>query len=272
MAVFRVIKNNDYTIMSNYHLKDKKLSLAAKGLQSFFLSLPDDWDYSINGLISVLKEGKTAIRNALEELKSNGYLIINKVRNEQGKFEYFYNIYERPSNEISKENLDLIFSETEKPDTDKPDMDKPGMDEPDMENQPQINTNKLNTNKTNTKNKNKKKKKEAETEIDKVINEQIQNEEVKEAFYDFVKMRKAIGYPLTTKGTELAINNLYKLSKIKEEQILIINNSIMFNWRGLFPLKPEDKKQLEQPKEYKEINLSEEEYIKKLDERGKRYV
>ena len=85
-------------------------------------------------------------------------------------------------------------------------------------------------------------------------------------------MTKPITKPLTTTRTELPIQKLYKLSNIKEEQILILNNSIMNNWRGLFELKPEDKKQLEQPKEYKEINLSEEEYIKQLDERGKRYV
>lgn len=119
---------------------------------------------------------------------------------------------------------------------------------------------------------NKKKKTSTNTEIDKVVNEKIQDEEVKEAFYDFIKMRKAIKKPLTTRGVELAIQKLYKLSNVKEEQILILNNSIMNNWQGLFELKPEDKKQLEQPKEYKEINLSEEEYIKQLDERGKRYV
>lgn len=122
------------------------------------------------------------------------------------------------------------------------------------------------------KEKNKKKKKEVETDIDKVVNERIQDEEIKKAFYDFIKMRKAISKPLTTRGTELAIQKLYKLSNIKEEQILILNNSIMNNWRGLFELKPEDRKQLEQPKEYKEIKMTEEEYIKQLDERGKRYV
>lgn len=118
----------------------------------------------------------------------------------------------------------------------------------------------------------KKKKREAETEIDKVVNEKIQDEEVKKAFYDFIKMRKAINKALTTRGVELAIQKLYKLSNVKEEQILILNNSIMNNWLGLFELKPEDKKQLEKPKEYKEINITEEEYIKQLDERGKRYV
>lgn len=119
---------------------------------------------------------------------------------------------------------------------------------------------------------NRKNKKEAETEIDKVVNEKIQDEEIKKAFYEFIKMRKTIKKTLTTRGVELAIQKLYKLSNKKEEQILILNNSIMNNWQGLFELKAEDKKQLEQTKEYKEINITEEEYIKQLDERGKRYV
>ena len=63
MAVFRIEKNNNYTVMSNYHLRDKKLTFKAKGMLSFMLSLPDDWDYSLNGLCSVSKEGIKAVRN-----------------------------------------------------------------------------------------------------------------------------------------------------------------------------------------------------------------
>lgn len=79
--VFKIEKTKNYTIMSNYHLRDINLSLKAKGLLSFMLSLPEDWDYSLNGLVSVSKESKKAIRSILNELKENGYLIKNK----QGK-------------------------------------------------------------------------------------------------------------------------------------------------------------------------------------------
>ena len=75
MAVFRVEKTKDYTIMSNYHLRDKKLSYKAKGLLSFMLSLPDDWDYSLNGLVAVSKEGIKAVRNILQELQKNMMLL-----------------------------------------------------------------------------------------------------------------------------------------------------------------------------------------------------
>ena len=65
MGVFKIEKNKNYTIMSNHHLRDKLLSYKAKGLLSFMLSLPEDWDYSINGLVKVSKEGKKAIRATL---------------------------------------------------------------------------------------------------------------------------------------------------------------------------------------------------------------
>lgn len=105
MAKFKIEKNSNYTVMSNYHLRDKKLSYKAKGLLSFMLSLPDNWDYSINGLVSISKEGVKAIRNILQELQQNGYLVIEKKQNELGQFEYEYLIYEIP--DIQKGDMDL---------------------------------------------------------------------------------------------------------------------------------------------------------------------
>ena len=78
MSVFKTEKNKNYTVMSNYHLRDKNLSYKAKGLLSFMLSLPEDWDYSINGLVSISKEEVKGIRNILQELKRYGYLVIEK--------------------------------------------------------------------------------------------------------------------------------------------------------------------------------------------------
>lgn len=108
MAVFRIEKNSNYTIMSNYHLKDKRLSLKAKGLLSFMLSLPEDWDYSLNGLVSVLKEEETAVKTALDELKKFGYLRVDKLlpnQTESKKIEYIYNIFEQPIQKQEGENL-----------------------------------------------------------------------------------------------------------------------------------------------------------------------
>ena len=99
MAVFKVEKIQNYTIMSNHHLQNKNLSLKAKGLLSYMLSLPKDWDYSLAGLEANCKESKTSLRTALNELKDNGYLIIEKMypnQTESKRIEYVYNIYEEP--------------------------------------------------------------------------------------------------------------------------------------------------------------------------------
>lgn len=96
MATFRVNKNKDYTIMSNHHLRDKNLSLKAKGLLSFMLSLPENWDYSINGLVAVSKEGKKAIRAAIKELEDTHYLKRERNQYDKGRFDYDYLVFETP--------------------------------------------------------------------------------------------------------------------------------------------------------------------------------
>lgn len=107
MAVFRVHKTKNYTMMSNHHLRDKNLSLKAKGLLSVMFSLPDSWNYSIPGLCAILKENETAVKSTIKELKATGYLIVDKKKpckeEGQSKFEYIYNIYETP-HEVSDNN------------------------------------------------------------------------------------------------------------------------------------------------------------------------
>ena len=107
--IFKVNKTSDYSIISNYHLKDNNLSLKAKGLLSIMLSLPDNWDYSVNGLVAICKENETAIKNALDELKEYGYLVINKKlpnETQSGRLEYEYNIYEKPKQEVEKQEVE----------------------------------------------------------------------------------------------------------------------------------------------------------------------
>ena len=94
MAVFRINKTKNYTVMSNYHLRDKSLSLKTKGLLSMMLSLPDDWIYSVNGLVGMCKEGKKAIQSTLKELEDNCYLIREKIQDKKGRINYRYDIYE----------------------------------------------------------------------------------------------------------------------------------------------------------------------------------
>lgn len=142
MTNIKVHKNGNFTVMSNYHLKDKNISLKAKGLLSLMLSLPDNWDYSVNGLVAICGgEKQTAIKNTLTELKDNGYLLVTKNKNLQGIFEYEYCVYETPQN-----------PGIGNPAVGNPDMDNPGIGNPAVE-KPVLNiyTNKTNTNKTNTK-------------------------------------------------------------------------------------------------------------------------
>lgn len=96
MGVFRVNKTKNYTVMSNHHLRDKGLSLKAKGLLSQMLSLPDDWDYSVEGLVAINKESKTAIQGALKELENGFYLKRTRVHDSMGRIDYVYDIYETP--------------------------------------------------------------------------------------------------------------------------------------------------------------------------------
>lgn len=108
MAVFRINKTNNYIVMSNHHLKQKEMSLKAKGLLSQMLSLPSNWDYSIAGLVAINKEEETSIKSALKELRDFGYLKVNKLMPNQtksGRIEYIYDIYEQPYQKQGVENL-----------------------------------------------------------------------------------------------------------------------------------------------------------------------
>jgi hypothetical protein len=97
MAVFRVERNKGYTVMSNHHLRNRELSLKAKGLLSQMLSLPEDWDYTLAGLSYINRESIDAIRTAVWELEKAGYIRRSQSRDDKGKMaEMVYTIYEQP--------------------------------------------------------------------------------------------------------------------------------------------------------------------------------
>ncbi|MCU7378893.1 helix-turn-helix domain-containing protein [Clostridiales Family XIII bacterium ASD5510] len=161
MAVFRVNKTKNYTVMSNYHLQDKHLTLKAKGLLSLMLSLPDNWDYTLRGLATICCEGIDAIRTGVKELEKNGYIIRRQLRDAKGMMANIeYIIFEQPqlkanSNVRSGDSPNPGYPESENPVlenpiTDKPISGKPKTVNPNSENATQLNTKKLNTKKTNT--------------------------------------------------------------------------------------------------------------------------
>ena len=125
MAVFRVERNANYTVMCNHHLRDKGLSLKAKGLLSQMLSLPEEWDYTLSGLAAINKASKDAIRTAVQELGSAGYIIRRQTQDDTGKFaSNEYIIHEQPVQEQSAPPL-LDFPTTENPSLEKPSSENP---------------------------------------------------------------------------------------------------------------------------------------------------
>ena len=150
MSVFRVERTHDYTVMSNHHLKNRALSLKAKGLLSLMLSLPDDWDYTLQGLAYISLEKVDAIRKAITELENEGYITRTRERDEQGRLRGTeYIIREQPISE--KPTLEKPMLEKpmlEKPMLEKPTLDKPTQVKPTLENPTQLNKNIYNKNKS----------------------------------------------------------------------------------------------------------------------------
>ena len=136
MAVFRVERNTGYTVMSNHHLRNKDLTLKAKGLLSQMLSLPEDWDFTLAGLSYINREKIDAIREAIRELEKAGYIVRSRERDEKGRLRGAdYVIYEQPQQPTS----DL-------PTLENPTLDNPTLEKPTLENPTQINKDILNTN------------------------------------------------------------------------------------------------------------------------------
>ena len=135
MAVFRIEKTRDYTVMSNHHLRDKSLSLKAKGLLSLMLSLPEEWDYTTKGLARICKDGVDSICAGVRELEEHGYVIRQRVRNPNGQLGAIeYTILEQPRPPEPEK------PERENPVLDNPEQASPVLGEPEQENPAQLNT------------------------------------------------------------------------------------------------------------------------------------
>ena len=150
MAIFRVERTRDYTVMSNHHLKDAGLSLKSKGLLSIMLSLPESWNYTTRGLAAICKEGVDAIGSGIRELEAAGYIVRRLLRGDDGRItDTEYVIYERPI------EPDTPLPEPGGPNTPLPHTENPYAAEPDAAgpcagNPAQLNINQINTNRSNT--------------------------------------------------------------------------------------------------------------------------
>ena len=220
MSVIRVNNTKGFTVMSNYHCKDKEISLKAKGLLGLMLSLPSNWDYSINGLVAIVKENKAAVQSALKELEEHKYLKRTRVQDETGRFDYVYDIYEKPYDKLPWTENRCTENRC-------------------TENQPQINTNKQSTNKQNTKelNTNNSLKENCKKEtVNSVIAEYTESKDLQDALHGFVEMRNKARKPLTARAMKLSLNKLTELALDDVTKIAIVNQSIMHNWLTFYKL------------------------------------
>lgn len=157
LAVFRVKKTRDYTVMANHHLRNKALSLKAKGLLSLMLSLPEDWDYTTKGLACICKDGVDSICSTVKELEQAGYVKRRRMRDAQGRLsEVEYTILEKPispgesADSPKRENPVLDNPVLEKPVLDFPEQEKPKQGKPEQENPAQLSIQELNKQESNT--------------------------------------------------------------------------------------------------------------------------
>ena len=215
MSVIRINNTKGFTVMSNYHFQDKEISLKAKGLLGLMLSLPSNWDYSVNGLVAIVKENKAAIQTALKELEEHKYLKRTRVQDETGRFDYIYDVYEKPYDKLPwTENRCTEVRCTE--------------------NQPQINTNKQNTKELNTNKENKEKTIKKES-IDSVIHNYTDSEDLVCALLDFKEMRKAMKKPLTPRAMKQCLKKLDGLDE--ESKVKVVLQSVEHGWLTFYELK-----------------------------------
>ena len=194
MAVIRVNRTANYTVMSNVHFREKGMSLKAKGLLSLMLSLPDDWDYSIAGLVTLSKDGKDSVMNALDELESFGYLRRTKTTNAKGQFSgYDYDIYEMPN-------------------TEKPYAENPNTEKPNAENTPQLNTKESKTKKQN-------------------IEEQKNRKYYVEMIVEHLNEKAGTAYRASTKATQDHINARLSEGFTVEDFFKVIDSKCA-EWKG----------------------------------------
>ena len=226
MSVIRIHKTNNFTVMSNYHFKEKKMSLKAKGLLSLMLSLPNDWNYSVAGLVTLSKDGKDSVMTALAELEKFGYLTRQQLVNEKGQFSGVeYHIYEQPQNE--------------KPVAEKPNAEIENTEKQHAEKRPQLNTNQLNT-KNNKDIKELNTKPISESELFDILVD-IENYDLAELYREYVEWRATTETPLTAHGLKMLIKRCERLSGFDVSvQMAMVETALIQGWKNVFAPKDEE--------------------------------
>ncbi len=221
MSVFRINKTNNYTVISNDHLKNRNLSLKAKGLLTLMLSLPENWDYSIAGLTTLSADGRDSVSTALKELEKNGYLIRTKVRNEYGRIiDTVYDIFEYPKS-------------NNEPQTEFPEVEGPKTEITEADNPEQLSTykNKYIDNKVRKYNR---------PSYNDIIDKYTYNEELRNKLKLFVKQlvitKKKKNTILTNNLLLELLNDLDRISRNENEKIEVVNQSVKKGYQLFYPL------------------------------------
>ena len=235
MGIFRVEKTKNYTTMSNRHFQDKRLSYKAKGLLSLMLSLPEEWDYSVQGLMKLSRDGKDSVMAGINELEDCGYLIRTQEKDESGRFTgYDYAVYEHP------------FS-------DNPSAGKPLEENPTTVNPPQLNNNKLNTNELKTeasnnclikethkrKNGGKPENRNMEEVFEEFIEDRfssvVDSSALHDAVNEFVDHRASMKKKLTPTALKLNLEKAYRLAEGDYDRTCeLILNAVANGWQGIY--------------------------------------
>ena len=217
MSVIRVNKTSNFTVMSNHHFKEKKMGLKSKGLLSLMLSLPESWDYSIAGLVSLSKDGKDSVMSALAELEEFGYLTRTSTTNSKGQFSGIqYDIFEEP--------------QPKKPIAEKQNSGKQNAENSNSENPPQLRTKFI-------KQKKNKELKESSTNKDIYItlDELVKNNDLKNLYYDYIETRESMGHPLTDRGLKMLIQRCERLSNLDlAVQKALVEAAIINQWKNVY--------------------------------------
>lgn len=206
MSVFRIHKTENYTVLSNYHFKEKKMSLKAKGLLSLMLSLPDTWNYSVSGLATLSKDGKDSVMSALAELEDFGYLRRQRVVNDKGQFSGIqYDIFEepQPKNPIAEEPI----------------LEESNKGKANAEKREQLNTNLI---------------KYLENKLYNELN--TYDTQLFVLYSDYIQMRNDIESPMTETSLDKLIDRAKRLSKnnTRIEKVLL-ENAIINQWKNVYP-------------------------------------
>lgn len=231
MSIVRVHKTGNFTVMSNYHFKEKSMSLKAKGLLSLMLSLPDDWNYSISGLVKLSKDGKDGVMSALAELEKFGYLSRTKLTNEKGQFSGVeYNIYEQPQKDNPSAEIPKSANQNE---------EKANAEEP-----PQLITNELNINNKKLKELKTKEKIEINIEDYASILKNVEDTGLRNLYVDYIEMRRNMGSPISLRGLSMLMTRCERIAECHiEKQKRLLETAIINGWKNVYYPKEDEVKE-----------------------------